>query len=572
MKFTYEDVKSRVTMTDILNHYGIEKKPLGNIKCPIHGGTSENFSVHDQDHKWTCHSHGCGKGSSVIDFVSLMDGITAQEAFIKIKEWSGMVDDKPQARSKPAKPFKSVKPPTKYTYRHADGKLAYHIDVEYLSNGTKTKKNCIPELPNGTHRLPKEAKTLYNLPAITECGEDYVCFAEGEKTAEALISCGFVGTTFSGGSGAWLDQYAELLLDKNVVLMPDADEMGEKWLKAVSEGLAGKVASLRTVTVPDKFVIKCPKYKGHDFADMLAESNTEYAINWLTDEILKVEVIDRGVDRSSFNVMTDVCANAIETAQNMSDVDCMDLAVMFGTPMHVLVRASDLMMIIAPTGVGKSRVLANMPFVYPNLNFAIFDLELSLYQLGMRGVAYDNRLSFEVAERKVRSGQKVRSPKIENVFLPKISSLNIEKLKTEVDRLEKVQNRRIHVVAVDYISKMNRTGGSMTDSIIANCSDLKRYLVEEDRMGIITTQSRRINDKEMKYNMPKKEDAIYTSAIEQNCQQAMCFCFAQNDHNTLLCNCDKYTHGTEPSIWTELDVSDMRIKYKGIHESTEDEW
>jgi replicative DNA helicase len=242
---------------------------------------------------------------------------------------------------------------------------------------------------------------------------------------------------------------------------------------------------------------------------------------------------------------------------------------MFGSAINVVVRKSDLMMIIAPTGVGKSRILANLPFKYPGLNFAIFDLELSPYQLGLRAIAYHNNQSFDSVERRLRDGSELKMPVIENVFLPRVPALSVEKIKAEIDRLEDLQERRIDVVAVDYISKMNRAGGSITESIIANCIDLKRYLVEENRIGIITTQSRRINDKVMKYNMPRKEDSIYTSAIEQNCQQAMCFCFAKDDHNTMLCSCDKYSHGTEPSEWTELDVSNMRIEYKGEYNSEE---
>jgi replicative DNA helicase len=230
------------------------------------------------------------------------------------------------------------------------------------------------------------------------------------------------------------------------------------------------------------------------------------------------------------------------------------------------------MMIIAPTGVGKSRVLANMPFYYSNMNFALFDLELSEYQLGMRCVAYHNRLSFEGAEGRLEAGgYKLERPTIENLFAPKMSELTVAKIKAEVDRLEDIQERRIHVVAIDYISKMNRSG-SLSESIINNCNDFKKYLVEENRIGIITTQSKRINDKVMKYNMPCKEDAIYTSAIEQNCQQAMCFCFMEGNHNIMLGRCDKYSHGSEPEHWVELDVSDMQIRYKGIHRRDNAEW
>tara|TARA_R100000750_G_scaffold29451_1_gene18597 strand:- start:45 stop:1760 length:1716 start_codon:yes stop_codon:yes gene_type:complete len=568
---SYEDVKQRVPLSKVIERYGHQLTKGSRMACPIHGGDNKaSFAVHDQGRKWTCHTRGCGKGSSVIDFVALKEGVGVQEAFIMLKDWYNLNDDVPV--KKVEKPYTQVGEPIEHKYYKADGGLAYTIKRIDKSNGDKVRKECIPELPNGSHSLPSDVRVMYNLPAITKSGLDFICFCEGEKTADALIECGFIGTTFTNGSSGWLDQYAENLADKDVVLMPDADEGGQKWLKLVSDGLRGKVKRLRTVTVPDEFVRKYPQYSGHDFADMLAEGGVDRSTNWLTDSIIKAPSLERGVDRASLNVMTDVCQSAYIKAENMTDDDGLNLSRMFGREMDVRVSPADLMMIIAPTGVGKSRVLANIPFFYENLNFAIFDLELSEYQLGMRGIAYHNKMSFTHAENAIRNGvPKVTVPRIENVFLPKIASLNIEKLKAEVDRIEDFQERRVDVVAIDYISKMNRMG-SMTDSIISNCSDFKRYLVEEERMGIITTQSRRIAEKEMKYNMPSKEDAIYTSAIEQNCQQAICCCFGENDHNTLLVNCDKYSHGQEPENWVEMDLMDMRMRYRGVHRRSEDGW
>jgi hypothetical protein len=561
---TYEDVKQQVPLTKVLERYGHQLSKSYRMACPIHGGDNNaSFAVHDQGRKWTCHTRGCGKGSSVIDLVALKEGVGVQEAFIMLKDWYNLSDDEPV--KKVEKPFIQVGEPIKHEYLNEDGTLAYTIKRIDKSNGDKVRKECIPELPNGSHSLPSDIRVLYNLPAIAESGLDFICFCEGEKTADALVECGFIGTTFTNGSSGWLDQYADCLIDKDVVLMPDADEGGQKWLRLVSDGLRGKVKFLRTVSIPDTFVTKYPSYSGHDFADMLAEGGLERSITWLTESITKSSALPRGVDRASLNVMTDVCQRAVVKAESMTDADGMNLSKMFGKEMDVRVSPADLMMIIAPTGVGKSRVLANIPFEYENLNFAIFDLELSEYQLGMRGIAYHNKMSFTHAENAIRHG----IPKVE--ILPKVSSLNIEKLKAEVDRIEDFQERRVDVVAIDYISKMNRMG-TMTDSIISNCSDFKRYLVEEERIGIITTQSKRIADKEMKYNMPSKEDAIYTSAIEQNCQQAMCFCFGENDHNTMLVKCDKYSHGNEPSNWVEMEVRDMRMTYRGVHQRSAEGW
>jgi hypothetical protein len=565
---TYDDVKRDIPIQKVLEKYGVKLSRTYRCACPIHGGDNPDaFSVHDQGRKWTCHTKGCGKGSSVIDLVALKEGVSPHRAFIMLKEWYGLEEPEPV---KNEKPFIKTGNPLVYEYFLADGSPAYKINRIEKTNGTKTRKEFFPELPDGSRTLPKEKRVLYNLPAVLNAGADYVCFCEGEKTADALIRLGFIGTTVSNGCDGWLDQYAESLSGKDVVLLPDADESGGKWHRKVSDGLRGVVKSLRTVYIPDEFVMKYPQFNGHDFADMAEVLGGEQASLWLTESIVEAHVLPKGIDRSSLNVMSDVCRDSFRTAETMTDADGMNLKSMFG--LDIRVRPADMMLIIAATGVGKTRILGNLPFVYTNLNFAIFDLEMSLYQLGMRSIAYHNGMSFVECEDKIRAGgYKIEIPEVENVFLPKVASLTVDKIKKEVDRIEESQERRVDVVAVDYISKMNRMG-SMTDSIISNCSDFKRYLVEENRIGVITTQSKRIADKEMKYNMPCKEDSIYTSAIEQNCQESLCFCFKEGEYNTMLCRCDKYTHGEEPHEWTELDVNNMKISYRGLYSKTENEF
>jgi len=94
-------------------------------------------------------------------------------------------------------------------------------------------------------------RVLYHLPDIIRAPE--VWFVEGEKDCDNLWECGLVSTTSPGGAKAWKDEYAEPLIGKRVVLIPDNDEAGYAYMRDVASSLMGK-AELSCVLLPDKDV------------------------------------------------------------------------------------------------------------------------------------------------------------------------------------------------------------------------------------------------------------------------------------------------------------------------------
>lgn len=75
-----EEIKSRVTMPDVLEAYGIPVSRRGRIPCPLHHGKDNNFSYSD---KWfKCFV--CGASGSVIDFVMGLHEIPFSEACVKL--------------------------------------------------------------------------------------------------------------------------------------------------------------------------------------------------------------------------------------------------------------------------------------------------------------------------------------------------------------------------------------------------------------------------------------------------------------------------------------------------------
>lgn len=74
------EIKSRVTMRDVLSVYVSPVRQHKRIPCPIHHGENDNFSFTDDHFKcWVCGAHG-----DVITFVQQYFNISFQDAIDKI--------------------------------------------------------------------------------------------------------------------------------------------------------------------------------------------------------------------------------------------------------------------------------------------------------------------------------------------------------------------------------------------------------------------------------------------------------------------------------------------------------
>lgn len=98
--------------------------------------------------------------------------------------------------------------------------------------------------------VPASKRILFNLPAV-KASDKLVCIVEGEKDVEALASIGVVATCNPGGAGKWQDNYSASLAGRDVCILPDNDEPGEKHAAIVARALHGIARSIRIVRLPD---------------------------------------------------------------------------------------------------------------------------------------------------------------------------------------------------------------------------------------------------------------------------------------------------------------------------------
>ena len=76
------EIKSRVSMPEMMGQYGFELDRSGFCKCPLHSEKSGSFKAYPGSHGFYC--FGCGAHGSVIDFVMQYFGLTFQDAISKI--------------------------------------------------------------------------------------------------------------------------------------------------------------------------------------------------------------------------------------------------------------------------------------------------------------------------------------------------------------------------------------------------------------------------------------------------------------------------------------------------------
>ena len=78
------EIKSMVSMPEMMEHYGFRLDKSGFCKCPFHSERSASFKAYPGQRGYYC--FGCGAHGSVIDFVMLYFGLSFKDALAKIND------------------------------------------------------------------------------------------------------------------------------------------------------------------------------------------------------------------------------------------------------------------------------------------------------------------------------------------------------------------------------------------------------------------------------------------------------------------------------------------------------
>lgn len=249
------------TLDAILQALGGQRTKENEISthCPAHEDRTPSLSVTDQGGKLLVKCFAGCEQSAVIEALKAR---TLWPTSGNGSDGNGI----PQALK--GKPRTGL-----WEYRDQNGSLLGYVarfDGGIAKSG-KAEKDFLPFFKRdggkwkaGAAPVPRPLYGLHKLPGHN--GLVIVC--EGEKSADAaqILAPDCACLTWPGGSGAAKKADWSLMMGRNVVIWPDADEPGLKAVRDVASACrkAG-AASVRTMTIP------AGKNDGWDAADALAE-------------------------------------------------------------------------------------------------------------------------------------------------------------------------------------------------------------------------------------------------------------------------------------------------------------
>ena len=146
----------------------------------------------------------------------------------------------PSSKSKPHKP-------TIYTYHDEELRCVMQV-LRYKNPKTFKVRRPGPDREwiwdlKGVELVP------YNLVGVAR--EERVFICEGEKDCERLKSIGLPASCNPFGAGKWCESFNHFFSDKDIIILPDNDQVGKKHGQQVAMSLSKVARSIKVVQLPD---------------------------------------------------------------------------------------------------------------------------------------------------------------------------------------------------------------------------------------------------------------------------------------------------------------------------------
>lgn len=458
--------------------------------CPAHKDTSPSLSVgvgHDGTVLLHCFA-GCTSAS-------IMSAIAVDRTeFFPPKDAPQRspraFQTQPAPIPTPADQTPAVKPQVVATwqYHNRAGETVY--EVQRLEPGDGGRKKTFRQRRQvagaWVYNMEGVERVLYGLPEFDHFDEIWI--AEGERKADALRHCGFCGTCNVGGAGKWLDGYTECLAGKNIVLIGDNDEPGQKHVKLVHDSLVGKVATVRIVNIPSKY---------NDVVDYIADVGEAEASKQLAAWRDRATVMTRGIDLPILSM--EAMEQKYVESLHRSDENALDLSRWLPSFRQYVrkIVPGEVITILAETGAGKTMCLQNIALNAAPLNVLFFEMELpdTLTFERFAGIAtnssgYDMERIY-LNRHRVDWRNKEQMKRIYTCTKAKLTPTDIEML---IERSELIIGQRPAVVCVDYIQLVRGAGKGRRERIADAAEELKQIAKATGTIIIQTSQVMRKPD------------------------------------------------------------------------------
>jgi hypothetical protein len=233
-----------------LKQHGCDPKPVGagqwRSRCPGHEDRNPSLSIKEEaDGKVLIH---CFAGCAFGDILAPL-GITAAD--LRVGEAPSRPPGKTSAKPKRngaaertgrayATPEAAIaffikefgEPTEHWTYHRANGDEFMRVYRFDLDDGSKQFRPIHPDVNGHWHTGDPSVLLLYHLPEIRDA--EMVCVLEGEKCCDVVRAMGLTATTSAHGAAAAARSNWAPLAGKNVVLVPDNDKAGERYIAEVA--------------------------------------------------------------------------------------------------------------------------------------------------------------------------------------------------------------------------------------------------------------------------------------------------------------------------------------------------
>ena len=262
MQNTYKEI-----IADVATHYfGEINRALSTPGKELRFGSHGSKSVDLIKGTWFDHEQNVGGGAADL---------------IKHMEPDASVVDRLEQFGMP-KAEKIERRETVFDYTDQDGAVRYQVIRIDDRTGKTYRQRRIDETTGqpawgmaGVTALPYR---LHELAASTQ--PVFIC--EGEKAADAVAKLGLIATTNHGGATKWWPSLTDWFRGRQVIILPDNDEPGERHARTVADSLVGTAKSIRILRLPG-----LPK-KG-DVVDWLICGGTR---DQLTDLVKQTPIYD----------------------------------------------------------------------------------------------------------------------------------------------------------------------------------------------------------------------------------------------------------------------------------------
>jgi hypothetical protein len=219
-------------------------------RCPAiwRGGDGDNVAI-DRD-KWFDHRSKEGGGIIELAAVARHDG-NIQAAQQWLGEWLGLEPKRVTVKHDTATAGSSrryeelvaqgYRETRRYAYENEEGELVHF--VVRMEHQDKPKE-FLQGTPAGWG-LRGVTPILYRLRDWVN--RPWVAIVEGEKDADTLAALGIPATTNCGGAEKWRPEYSLRFAGKNVVIIRDNDEAGERHAQRVAAELKNQARAVRVI-------------------------------------------------------------------------------------------------------------------------------------------------------------------------------------------------------------------------------------------------------------------------------------------------------------------------------------